>query len=329
MKPRSRSASSSSLDSRPLHPIGLVSIRTGIPQDLLRAWERRYGAVVPARTDTGRRLYSDGDVRRFELLRSLVEAGRRIGDIAAMSDSELEELLAADSAAQPARASAPPARSAGRTNGSRSPGQVVKLALDAVQAMEGGRLSAILAEASSEFSPPVLRRDVIAPILQMTGEHWRDGTFRIANEHLATSVVRSFLGAFRPQADASAPCVVLSTPAGQRHELGALLAANAAFEVGWSPLYLGADLPAEEIAGAARTRAARAVGLSLVGPGHEAATHQELEKLRQLLPEKVPIIAGGAAADAYQPLLERLGVRRVHDLSAFQSILDALVERPT
>jgi hypothetical protein len=49
-------------EQKPRHPIGVVSRRTGLGQDVIRAWERRYGAVVPQRTDTGRRLYTDEDV---------------------------------------------------------------------------------------------------------------------------------------------------------------------------------------------------------------------------------------------------------------------------
>jgi hypothetical protein len=59
------------------HPIGVVSTRTGIPQDVLRAWERRYSAVTPQRTETGRRLYSDLDLLRFRLLKAAVDSGRR------------------------------------------------------------------------------------------------------------------------------------------------------------------------------------------------------------------------------------------------------------
>ena len=38
------------------YPISVVVRRTGLTQDILRAWERRYEAVVPLRTPTGRRL---------------------------------------------------------------------------------------------------------------------------------------------------------------------------------------------------------------------------------------------------------------------------------
>ena len=51
------------------HPIQVVSRRTGLSQDVIRVWERRYHAVTPERSPTNRRLYSDDDVRRLALLR--------------------------------------------------------------------------------------------------------------------------------------------------------------------------------------------------------------------------------------------------------------------
>ena len=43
----------------------------------------------------------------------------------------------------------------------------------------------------------------------------------------------------------------MATPAGEHHELGALLAANAAMDIGWEVIYLGSDLPADETYGGA------------------------------------------------------------------------------
>ena len=58
-----------------LLPLRVVARRAGLSADVLRAWERRYKAVVPVRTDTGRRMYSADDVERLVLLRRLTLAG--------------------------------------------------------------------------------------------------------------------------------------------------------------------------------------------------------------------------------------------------------------
>ena len=63
---------------------------------MLRAWERRYGAVTPTRSDGGQRLYSDDDIRRLQLLATAVDGGRSIGLIADLSAPELEALIDED-----------------------------------------------------------------------------------------------------------------------------------------------------------------------------------------------------------------------------------------
>src|SRR3954452_17968164 len=95
--------SSSSL---PRHPIGVVARRTGLKPDLIRAWERRYGAVAPGRSDTSRRFYSDGDIERLLLLRRAVSTCRGISQVAGLSAGELEALVETETRLAP-RPSAP------------------------------------------------------------------------------------------------------------------------------------------------------------------------------------------------------------------------------
>src|SRR6478609_7337401 len=84
--------------SAPRHPIGVVARRTGLKPDLIRAWERRYGAVEPGRSTTRRRFYSDADVERLQLLRRVVRTGRGISQVAGLPNEELRALLAEEPA---------------------------------------------------------------------------------------------------------------------------------------------------------------------------------------------------------------------------------------
>ena len=52
----------SDLSKKPRHLIQVVGRRTGISSDVIRAWERRYNAVISQRTETNRRLYTDDDI---------------------------------------------------------------------------------------------------------------------------------------------------------------------------------------------------------------------------------------------------------------------------
>ena len=64
-----------------LHPIEVVAKRTGLTAHTIRAWEKRYGAVVPQRTPTNRRLYTSENIDRLLLLRRATILGRSIGQL--------------------------------------------------------------------------------------------------------------------------------------------------------------------------------------------------------------------------------------------------------
>ena len=121
-----------------------------------------------------------------------------------------------------------------------------------------------------------------------------------------------------------APLLLVATPAGQVHELGALLAGAVAVNLGWRVVYLGASLPAAEIAGAARQTQARAVALSLVYPEDDPRLEGELRRLRELLPAEIPLLAGGRALPAYRKVLVRLGAILTADLLLLGAALDRL-----
>ncbi|MAZ49367.1 MAG: hypothetical protein CME65_12470 [Halobacteriovoraceae bacterium] len=76
-----------------LYSIQFVSNVTGINPHTIRAWEKRYGATKPVRDKNGRRLYSDGEIHRLDLLNKLVGYGNNISDIAYMDISELTEVF--------------------------------------------------------------------------------------------------------------------------------------------------------------------------------------------------------------------------------------------
>jgi len=72
------------------YKIGAVSKITGIGTETLRAWERRYQAVVPSRSESGDRIYSGEDLSRLFLLKNLSDAGNSIGTIAQLPLHELK-----------------------------------------------------------------------------------------------------------------------------------------------------------------------------------------------------------------------------------------------
>ena len=82
----------------PGYRIGAVCRLTGLSPHVLRVWEKRYHAVDPERSDTGRRHYREQDIHRLQLLKALVDRGQAIGSIANLDNRELENRLQQSSA---------------------------------------------------------------------------------------------------------------------------------------------------------------------------------------------------------------------------------------
>jgi MerR family transcriptional regulator, light-induced transcriptional regulator len=114
---------------------------------------------------------------------------------------------------------------------------------------------------------------------------------------------------------------LIGTPAGQAHELGAMLAATTAAGNGWRVIYLGPDLPAEELARAARQVRADAVALSIIYPTSDAQVTDELRRLRAELGPKVGIVIGGSGANSYGDVLRDIGADTLTSLAALRSWL--------
>jgi methanogenic corrinoid protein MtbC1 len=301
------------------HPMRVVTRRTGLSAELLRVWERRYRVVVPARTQTGRRLYSDSEIERLHLLHRATLGGRSIGLIASLPTTSLVELLRQDADAELAPSVV---MHAGLKSRDVSPDAAfVTDSLRAVERFDPDALSAVLLRASVALSATDFLEKVVARLLERVDTRWRDGTLRRIHGHLTTSVVRRVLERITVPATSPAPTLLLATVTGQVHELGALMAGAAAATTGWSVTWLGANLPAEDIAEAARKLRARAVGLSLVHPAGDASVNEELCRLRSLLPRSTLLIAGGAASAGHAAVLEEIGAQRITDLNALVETL--------
>lgn len=299
------------------HTMKSVSRRTGLKPQLIRMWERRYQAVVPARTATGRRVYTDEDIQRLVLLRQATQAGESIGQIADLSDAELLNL------AGPVTPSLMPVD---EKDGGGSSFDYLQQSLSAVDQLDAVTLESSLLKALTAFGQTTFLEEIVAPLLEATGERWAQGNFKVAHEHMVSAVVRSLLGgiALTQVQDNSGPAIILTTPAGQHHEFGILMASIVASSAGWNPVYLGPNMPAEEIAAAAKEKDARAVALSMIYPHDDPRLPIELTKLRRLLSDETKIIIGGRAHEAYERAISEIGAIGARSLLELRNQLDLL-----
>jgi DNA-binding transcriptional MerR regulator/methylmalonyl-CoA mutase cobalamin-binding subunit len=309
----------------PKYPVRLVAVRTGLSPHVLRAWERRYSAVTPTRTDGGQRLYSDLDVQRLLHLQRLTYRGHPIGRIASLP---LDELSRLDEEA--AERLSLPGLTRSDDGGPDLPGQAVTTALAATRRLDAVELMALLERAAVTLGVPVFIDQVVAPALAQIGHGWSERSVSVAQEHMATAVFRRVLGWLLRvyEARSDAPRIVVATLPGHGHELGALMAAASAAAEGWGVTYLGPDLPVMDLVGAAAQAGARAVAISAVYQPSGTDLLGPLREMRAALPEGIPLLAGGPATLAIGADARAAGVYVVESLADFRTLLPRLAETP-
>ncbi len=169
--------------------------------------------------------------------------------------------------------------------------------------------------------------EIVAVLLDEIGNRWQRGTLDPGQEHMASVAIRNSLARVISdiQPSDAAPVMIVATPAGEEHELGAMMAAAAAATAGWRAVYLGVDLPAEDIAAAVRRTGARAIGLSLVaanGSAYLSRVSQELDRLRAEVGAEITIFIGGGSAARHDGVVSRIGAERLSDLASFRALLE-------
>jgi DNA-binding transcriptional MerR regulator/methylmalonyl-CoA mutase cobalamin-binding subunit len=303
----------------PQHPIQVAARRSGLSTHVIRAWEKRYQAVKPQRSGTSRRLYSDEEINRLGLLRRVTEAGWRIGDVAGLPDEKLMQLLKDEGIAM-SRAAPPPELEAPTL------AKLLQMALDSVARLDGPALVQIMERATATQTTPVVMEQLITPLLAEIGDRWRMGRMRACHEHFVSAHLRTFLGETLAQASTQSdgPVLLVTSPAGQNHEIGALMAAVISARAGWRVMYLGPSLPADEIAFAADVTKARAIALSITYPADDVRLPAQLLRMRSMLPPGIPVFVGGAARTGYSRALKQIGAIMPADLLVFDKDLESL-----
>ena len=303
-----------------LHNMKAVSARTGLSAHLIRIWERRYGAVEPARSGSQRRLYSDADVHRLRLLSALTRQGFSIGQIAKVKCDQLMRMAkkheSEEQSQQSSLSNAP-----GSTGSCED--ELINQAMEASKAYNAEEIERILDQAMVSLGACGVLERMLIRLLQRIGEQWAGGYLTSAQEHFASATIRDYLARHvRPMLlGANAPRLVVTTPEGQLHEMGAIIAAALARKSGWNVTYLGPSLPPEEIASACKTNGARALALSIIYPHDDPVLPEQLIRIRKLLPGETAIVIGGSQLNYYQRAIEEIGAHTISDLTEFSKVI--------
>ncbi len=286
----------SGFDETPIYTIKTAVQRTGIGPDTLRAWERRYGALRPNRTDAGYRLYSQRDIAMLQWLKSQLENG--------ISISKAMEMLQAgarlDEDRRPAQSEPRPA------NDCHGPGQLSRELIEVLLEFDEAKAETILSRAFAVHSVDTVTEAIISPILTNLGHRWQQGQVTAIQEHFISSFMQRKLAALLSSfgQPATGPLVLAGSAPGEWHDLGILMISISLRLRGFRVVHLGPNVPANDLLqGIVRLRP-QILALS-------AATNETALRLKQLveeilsLPGTVPQILLGGRAFRTHPELAR------------------------
>jgi len=292
--------------------IGALARAVGVPVETLRTWERRYGVPAPERTDSGHRRYSMATLAHLRLVRAAIHGGQRASAALSATEPELQALVAQQAEGQltaangdGARASSQPPADAAATR------DVIARWLEQIRRFDGRSLDRELRSSLAAMGALRFLQQRMAPLIDELGERWSTSQLGIRHEHFASERLQEFMGRhWQPLSDASTgPVAVCATTSGERHTLGLHMAAFTLALNNVRVVFLGADLPAQEIAQAVHQHAARAAVLSAARGADHLRLHEECRALQGALGHDACIIAGGGG---FEP--PPAGVLGIYDL---------------
>ena len=228
----------------PLYNLNAVLREVGLNPDVLRAWERRYQLPVPRRTEGGHRMYSQYDIETIKWLKARQQEGLSISravklwkDIALVSDPLENRSLSISSPISP------------RSIEGNSTDTSRELWLEACLQYDATAAENILNQAFSLFPVEKVCIEVLQKGLSSIGEKWYSGTASAQQEHFATALAHNRIQALiagtpKPILEKT---ILIGCPAGELHTFPGLLINLFLRRQGFNVIYLGADVPKEQL----------------------------------------------------------------------------------
>lgn len=253
---------------------------TGIKAHTLRIWEKRYNLLVPSRTDTNIRTYSIEELKKALNISLLYNEGLKISKIVSLSETEfiskVTEVI--------------------DNNRTENSEQLDPL-LNSIMEMDSQSIESQLDELLAQVGMLDLYVKTIKPLLIRIGELWQLNTINISHEHLFSNILRKFIIAKidnLPAEQIDESKVLIFLMEGENHELPILFYQYLLKEIGWNCVYLGLNLPLENLNMAYSQTKPDKVLTSLITTRENADFKKQLKRLLEIIPAKKLCLSGSA-----------------------------------
>lgn len=284
----------------PIYNMKAVEQQTGISAATLRAWERRYTLIEPKRTASGYRLYSERDVALLRWVRQQMNDGLTISRVVAMLEAARQngEAIYVEPQGAPM---------VSNHHAPQPPKDFVQPLVQALISLDTERADEVIEQTFVLYTMPTVYVEVITPALIEIGELWHRGEISISIEHFATTYLRGrllgLLQAYPHRSDM--PMIIVACAPGERHEIGALIFAVMLRQQGFNAIYLGQDVPIDDIVQTAIQERAAMICLSASNAASALALRDVKPLLDQSQQPNPPIFGYGGRAFDIDPELRR------------------------
>lgn len=238
--------------------ISAASLLLGVPVPTIRSWERRYGIGEPTRTEGKHRRYDIKALSELRDLRDAIATGRRAHEAAALIRSRSESR-------------------------ERNPAYVDGI-LAGAQDFDPVAIRRWLEAAAKDLGLHQAIDVVVLPALREVGALWQAARCDVANEHLASQEIRSWLGGQLQAARVkrNKPVILMACGPKDLHTIGLEAFYVMLARRGWSCRILGAMTPTSSaVAAAVGAKASAAIIVSHMSTARREAI-VSLEALGEL-----------------------------------------------
>ena len=215
-----------------IYSIKEIALLSGIKAHTIRIWEKRYNMFSPARTDTNIRRYSDEDLKLSLNIALLLNMGYKISRIARMSNEDRASIVS-------------------KGNQYTSPPPVPESLFIAAMNLDKDAFSSKINETIESKGLEWTFENLIVPFQKRMGLLWQAGTVTPAQEHFSSNLLREVLinAAISVASNSKkSKKILFFLPEGEFHEIGLLYFNFVASREGYQTVYLGQNVPINDLA---------------------------------------------------------------------------------
>ncbi len=241
--------------------IQVASQLSGVASATIRAWEKRYNAVVPERGNNKHRLYSEKDIEKLAILFQLTEFGQSIGNIAHLDLNKLKEIYAT--------LMQRPYEELNLITPHHEKIDTKKILANLYLALSAYKLDIVsheLDKTKDILGPRDLCLEVLAPLFQELSLKVTREEITLAQERtfnaIASFYMGQMIGKHYQKKLMRNELILIGTPEGEQRSVGILAAALLCIHYGFPFVYLGPSLPVSSLVDAANALKASAVFIS-------------------------------------------------------------------